>query len=318
MKKQRLTGLLCALLATLCWASNYPVSRLVFNCAGAGGLDEWWSSWIRNFLCAVCLLPFTFFCREKGWGQFFAGWKKDWRLFCFLGVALVGESALCFAAAKYTTAARTSLFANTSPVFTLLISFLAARELLNARKITGVFMGLAGVIIAAGSRGTDAFTADLSTLGGDLLALCSGIFWALFTVFGGDASKRYNGMFCTVIYRICGLAFLSPFLLFCNVSFNIPLKAFLGILYMAVVSGGVAVWLWSYAQKHVEPGVLGSFGYLSAFCAAGSSMIFLGEKITFSFAAAFVLILGGLFLILKPGRPGERNFSLHSLKQLRK
>lgn len=318
MKKQRLTGLLCALLATLCWASNYPVSRLVFNCAGAGGLDEWWSSWIRNFLCAVCLLPFTFFCREKGWGQFFAGWKKDWQLFCFLGVALVGESALCFAAAKYTTAARTSLFANTSPVFTLLISFLAARELLNARKITGVFMGLAGVIIAAVSRGTDAFTADLSTLGGDLLALCSGIFWALFTVFGGDASKRYNGMFCTVIYRICGLAFLSPFLLFCDVSFNIPLKAFLGILYMAVVSGGVAVWLWSYAQKHVEPGVLGSFGYLSAFCAAGSSMIFLDEKITFSFAAAFVLILGGMFLILKPGRPRERNFSLHSLKQLRK
>jgi drug/metabolite transporter (DMT)-like permease len=47
-------------------------------------------------------------------------------------------------------------------------------------------------------------------------------------------------------------------------------------------------------------------------------MIFLGEKITFSFAAAFVLILGGMFLILKPGRPRERNFSLHSLKQLRK
>ena len=318
MKNQRLTGLLCGLLATLCWASNYPVSRLVFNAAGSGELDEWWSSWIRNFLCALCLLPFTFIRREDGWSKFFSGWKKDWKLFCFLGITLVGESSLCFAAAKYTTAARTSLFANTSPVFTLLISFLAAKELLNGRKITGVLMGLAGVIIAALSRGTDAFTADFSTIGGDLLALCSGVFWALFTVFGGEASRRYDGVFCTVIYRIFGLAVMSPVLFFCDVSFNIPLQAFLGILYMAVFSGGVAVWLWSYAQKHVEPGVLGSFGYLSAFCATAFSMIFLREKITFPFAAAFVLILGGMFLILNPARPVERNFSLRSLKKLRK
>jgi drug/metabolite transporter (DMT)-like permease len=111
---------------------------------------------------------------------------------------------------------------------------------------------------------------------------------------------------------------MVPMLFFCDVTFDFSLRVWGGLIYLAAISAGVAVWLWSYAQKHVEPGVLGSFGYLSAFCAAGSSMIFLGEKITFSFAAAFVLILGGMFLILKPGRPRERNFSLHSLKQLRK
>ena len=309
MNKQRLAGLFCALAATMCWASNYPVSRLIFN-NGIGNVDEWWSAWLRNFFCAFCLLPLTFTAKKDGWGKLISNWKSDLKIFIFLGVALVLESAMCFAAAKYTTAARTSLFANTSPVFTLLISFLFAKELLTGRKILGVLMGLTGVIIAAVSRGSDAFTANsLSTLGGDMLALISGVFWAIFTVFGGEASTRYNGIFCTVLYRVCGLLVLTPVLFFCDISFKLPLTVWLGLLYMAVVSGGFAVWLWSYAQKHVEPGVLGSFGYLSAFCATLFSMLFLKEKITLPFVAAFILILGGMVLILKTTGKNEKCFS---------
>lgn len=307
MKNKRLLGLLCALTATLCWASNYPVSRLIFNCGGTAELDEWWSAWLRNLFCAASLLPVTFMATKGSWGHFAANWKKDWKMFLFLGVMLVGEGALCFAAAKYTTAARTSLFANTSPVFTLLISFLFAKELMSGRKITGVLLGLAGIVIAAVSRGGDAFSAGLSTLGGDLLALVSGVFWATFTVFGGDASSRYNGVFCTVMYRICGLLVMVPVLFFCNISFDLPLTVWLGLIYMAVISGGVAVWLWSCAQKYVEPGVLGSFGYLSAFCATAFSLFFLKEKITWPFILAFCLILGGMALILKPVKAKEEN-----------
>ena len=170
----------------------------------------------------------------------------------------------------------------------------------------GVLLGLAGIIIAAVTRGGDAFTAGLSTLGGDLLALVSGIFWATFTVFGGDASSRYNGVFCTVMYRICGLLVMAPVLFFCNITFDLPLTVWLGLLYMAVVSGGFAVWLWSYAQKHVEPGVLGSFGYLSAICATLFSMIFLKESITTSFIIAFVMILGGMTLIISSGKKEKK------------
>lgn len=305
MKNKRLIGLLCALGATLCWASNYPVSRLIFNCDTPVEVDEWWSAWVRNFFCAASFLPFTFVVKGNSWGHFAANWKRDWKIFLFLGIMLVGEGALCFAAAKYTTAARTSLFANTSPVFTLLISFIFAKEVLSGRKVTGVLMGLAGIIIAAVTKGGDVFSAGGATLWGDLLALVSGIFWATFTVFGGDASSKYSGIFCTAMYRMLGLTAMLPVLFFCNISFNLPLTVWLGLVYMAVISGGVAVWMWSFAQKYVEPGVLGSFGYISAFCATSFSMIFLKEKITLPFVIAFVLILGGMMLILKPVK-GEK------------
>ena len=299
MKKERIIALLCALTATLCWASNYLVYRLMFKCGGVPELDEWWSSWLRTLLCVVFMLPFTFTDKEKSWGLFASQWKKDWKLFLFLGFALVAEGALCFAAAKYTTAARTSLFANTSPVFTLLISFIFAREVFSRRKLIGVFMGLAGIIIAAVSRGSDAFSSGISTLAGDVLALLSGVFWASFTVFGGSVSGRYNGAFCTVLYRLCGLLLMAPVLFFCDVEFALPWKVWLGFLYVAGISGGVAVWLWSIAQKYLEPGVLGSFGYLSAFSATLFSIVFLGEKLTFAFAAAFILIIGGMALVIR-------------------
>ena len=300
MNKKRLTGLLCALAATLCWASNYPVFRLIFKSSGTGNIDEWWSSWLRTALCTLLMLPFTFTSPGESWGKFSKNWKQDWKIFLMLGFFLFAEGALCFAAAKYTTAARTSLFANTAPVFTMLISFVCAREALTGRKITGMLMGLGGIILAACTRGGDAFTVTgVTTLWGDMLALLSGVFWALFTVFGGDASSRYNGAFCTVLYRFSGLLLTLPLLFFCNVTLDMPLKVWLGLIYLAAFSGGIAVWLWSYAQKHVEPGVLGSFGYLSAFCAALFSTLFLGEKITLPFIAAFVLILSGMGLIIK-------------------
>ena len=168
-------------------------------------------------------------------------------------------------------------------------------------------MGLGGIVLAAFSRGGDAFTSTgMTTLGGDMLALLSGVFWALFTVFGGDASSRYNGAFCTVLYRFCGLLLMVPMLFFCDVTFDFSLRVWGGLIYLAAISGGVAVWLWSYAQKHVEPGVLGSFGYLSAICATLFSMIFLKESITASFIAAFVLILGGMTLIISSGKKKEK------------
>jgi drug/metabolite transporter (DMT)-like permease len=302
MKNKRLLGLGCAFFSTMCWASNYPVFRLIFNRGGIDDLDEWWSSWLRTFLCLVVMFPFAFTQKADGLDKFRKNWKQDWKIFLFLGMMLVLEASVCFAAAKYTTAARTSLFANTSPVFTLLISFLFAKEVLTGRKITGILMGLAGIVLAAFSRGSDAFTTGLSTLGGDLLAILSGVFWALFTVFGGDASSKYNGAFCTVIYRAFGSLVLIPVLFFCNVELNLPWKVWMGLLYLAVIPGGIAVWVWSIAQKYVEPGVLGSFGYLSAFSATLFSVLFLEEKITLPFILAFVLILGGMALIIRQSR----------------
>ena len=108
-----------------------------------------------------------------------------------------------------------------------------------------------------------------------------------------------------LVQRYYGIVLMVPVLFFCNITFDLPLMVWVGLLFMAGVSGGLAVWLWSIAQKHVEPSILGSFGYLSATGATLFSAIFLKEKITFPFIFAFILVLGAMALILKNDRKKE-------------
>ncbi|MBR7105302.1 MAG: DMT family transporter [Lentisphaeria bacterium] len=299
--KKRVLGLLCALLATTIWAGNYPVSRLLFNGTGAENLDEWWTAFLRSSLGIFVMLPVSLCVKEGSWKDFGRQWKADWKMFVFLSGCCVAENVICFVALKYTTSARASLMANASPLFTLLISVLAAKEVFTGRKILGLLMGLAGIILTASSKGGDAFSNGLSMLLGDLLALVSGVFWAFFTVFGSNVASRYNGAFCTALYRFGGMFFMIPVLIYfkSRISFDFTPSVWCGLVYLSVVSSGLAVWLWSVAQRYVEPGVLGSFGYLGALFAAGFSLIFLKERISVGFILAFCLILGGMALVIR-------------------
>ena len=169
------------------------------------------------------------------------------------------------------------------------------------KKSCLLFMAVAGIILAATSKGGDMFSDGISMIWGDLLALSSGIFWALFTVFGGVVASRYNGVFCTTFYRIGGLLLLLPLLWIAdsNITLNLPFAVWCGLFYTSIFSGGIAVWLWSIAQKHIEPGILGTFGYMSAFCATAFSLIFLREKLTWNFVLAFIFIIVGMTLVIK-------------------
>ena len=160
-KNKRILGLCCAFLATLCWASNYPVSRFLFG-KGAENLDEWAVSCLRLILALVFLLPFT--VKKGDYRRLLENWRSDGKFFLLMSIFTLGEVLLAFVALKYTTAARASLMANASPLFTLLISVLAAKEVFTGRKILGLLMGLAGIILTASSKGGDAFSNGLSML----------------------------------------------------------------------------------------------------------------------------------------------------------
>ena len=298
-KNKRILGLCCAFLATLCWASNYPVSRFLFG-KGAENLDEWAVSCLRLILALVFLLPFT--VKKGDYRRLLENWRSDGKFFLLMSIFTLGEVLLAFVALKYTTAARASLMANASPLFTLFISFLAGREILNARKITGALLGMAGIILVGMSKGSDLFSGNnVSTLAGDLLALSSGVFWSLFTVFGEKVASRYNGLFCSAVFKIFGLILMIPLLLIFHSSFtfHLPLSVWIGLVYLGVVSSGLALALWAYAQKHVEPGAIGAFGYVSATLATIFSMIFLKEKLSISFLFSFLMVLGGVTLMIR-------------------
>jgi len=105
-----------------------------------------------------CLLPPVCICISVSAAVSFPGrllaeipskQEKDWGLFLFLAaIGIVGEGVLVFVATKYTPSARASLMANLSPVFTVLLSLLFAKEMLTGRKVTGMMLGFIGITAA--------------------------------------------------------------------------------------------------------------------------------------------------------------------------
>ena len=305
MDSRRIKGLICGLAATLMWASVYPASRYLFG-KEADNFDEWFVAYVRVVIAVLFLLPFTL--RGGDWGKLKSSWKMEWKMFLLLALAATAEDLLLFISLKYTTAARSSVMANTSPVFTLIFSVLLAKEVFSRWKLAGVLLGFAGIVIAFISRGGDIFAAGISTFGGDMLALSSGVVWSIFTVAGDRIAEKYDGMFCVAVLRILGLFLMIPILLVFDsrISFDFPLLVWIGIIYLGCCPSGLAVGLWRHALKYLPPGELGAFGYISALSAITFSVVFLKEKITWGFAAAVVCILAGVGLMLKGEKKESR------------
>ena len=300
MDTLKLKGIAFGLFSTVLWGSFYPVSRVLFGKAGEQ-FDEFFVSFIRFFLGFALFTPlfFTAANREKTKTAL----RKEWAVLLLLAlIGIVGEGVLVFIANKYTTAARASLMANTTPIPTLLLSWLFAGELLNGRKAAGMLLGMAGALLAVLSRGGDLFSAGSATWPGDLLAFASGLCWAVYTVFGKGISQRYGALLVTAILYGAGCLLMVPVMLIARSSFSIafPPAVRAGIVYLSV-SGLLASACWYRALKYLPPGELGSFGYLSALLAAGSSILFLHEKLSWGFLFAAAAVITGVWLMV-----GER------------
>lgn len=303
MKKFPWLGILCAFTATLLWSSLYPVGRLLML-SGVNNLDPLALTWIRLFLSSMFFIPLLYL--KGSGGTLIQAVKADWKKLLLLALlGNVGEGYLLLASLCYTTAARASLLANASPIFTVVIAYFLLREKATWKMLVGMIIGFAGIIVAMGlTSGADCFGGGgLAGLAGDALALSSGICWAAYTVCGAEVSRKYSDSVAILTIAFAALILL-PFVIFkpgCLKSlFALPLSGWLVILYLALLVNGWANILWYRALKTLSAGALGSFGYISAGMAATMSLIGLKEEFSLTFVLSIFMVLSGVGLMLAP------------------
>ena len=304
----KLKGLSLGLFASLLWASYYPAARFIFG-KDADGCDPLLLSWIRFTVSALFFLPFVLgdAGRRRAFMPMLA---KDWR--ALLGLTLSGvliQGVLVFVACKYTTAARGSLMANASPIFTVVAAWLWLREKISRGMLAGMFIGFAGICLAMVSRSSDIFMdTNVSTLFGDLLALLSGAAWAVYTVAGVRVVKTYDSLSVTMFTFLAGSLMMPAVMLAFGSSFDFsavtPL-VWAGMLYMGIFTGGVAFMAWLMALRYVPSSMLGAYGYLSALLAAFLSGVLLHEKFSGLFVVSAVMALGGMAMMMRGGKKAK-------------
>ena len=217
-------------------------------------------------------------------------------------IGSVAESFLVFYALNFTTAARTSLIANCSPIITVVLAFLMLKEKTSKLGLLGMLIGFSGIAVAVVSRGGDLYAdTGMRSLIGDGMALASGACWSYFTVSGSPVSKKYGAAVCMFLCFILGSVILIPTTLFLASPaevLSITPRIWGGLLYTAVFTLALANALWFTALKYLNSVVVGAFGYLSAATTFTLSAVMLKEKFSLSFIFSIVLVLGGMTLMM--------------------
>lgn len=137
--------------------------------------------------------------------------KIRWRdLWCFLGTGVLSLLFFCityFQSLQTISMSTATVLLYMAPVYVMLMSLVLFGEKLYANKVIALLLAVLGCVLSSGIGG---FSGDTI---GILLALASGVFYALYSIFSRYAIQRgyhvYTIVFYTFLFSAIGCSFLS-------------------------------------------------------------------------------------------------------------
>ncbi len=205
---------------------------------------------------------------------------------------IAGFSALIYLALKFSKSSVVGLTMAFIPIFTaLLASFILKEKLKKLVKIAVIIGFLGGIILSAEKLGSLNFL-------GALLGILAALDWAIYTI----SSKKIM-IELTAMELLASIAIIAqpinwllalPFLDFSPLR---NVEVLYGLLYVSLVPGYVAYFLWLYSVRLVGASKAGIYvSSLPVFTLILSTIV-LGERLTFYESLGSALILTALALV---------------------
>ncbi len=267
-------------LATLFWATSFPV--------------------IDHGISYISPLLFGFL-RFAVASLFFALWllltgkNVDWRdilthpLLIYLALLNGAGYILQFQAQSLTTASKTALFINTSPIFVALIERFVYGRRLHPYKIIALILVFAGVFLIS----TNLNLKSIASINpGDLMNLGAAVIWALFVVGSRGAVERFGEETFNMALYLWAAALLLPFSFLQEIRFH-PI-GMIHVVHLALFCTIIAYMLYSKAVRIVSPTTVAITFTLEVVLATIISFLWLEERFTFVEGIGALLVLAGI------------------------
>ena len=278
-----------SLMVLLClvWGVGHVAAKFT-----AQGISLVFQSGIRSVIATGLLLAWVHFRKIPLWERDRTLWPG-----IFAGLLFAAEFVFIFAGLATTDAARMVVFVYLAPCMTAFgLHFLIPQERLNARQWTGVLLAFAGVAVAFG----DGFAGGRGTLLGDFFGLLGAAFWAATTVLIRATRLASVSAPKTLFYQ---LAVSGPVLLAVSWLMGEPgvtrltplIVAAFAYQFAVVAFASFLTWFW--LLRHYLAARLSVLTFLTPLFGVLAGVLLLGEPLTPSFAAAAVLVGGGIFLV---------------------
>jgi drug/metabolite transporter (DMT)-like permease len=226
---------------------------------------------------------------------------RDFLHLCLLGATGITVYQFFFTyALKYTSVTNVSIIINTSPLYGGFLASLFGFEKFKPKRLFAIIMGFVGVYILITKGEASLSGGDIR---GNLLAVMSSLFWALYTILSKPLLERHSPLKVTTFSMVTGAILLLPFLPFCfNVAEYRVLSAMQWtlLLFTVVFSIVIAFFLWYRGVSRIGPSRTMVYQYSVPVFAAFLAVCFLGERLYLSQAVGAAIVFISMALARRP------------------
>lgn len=246
----------------------------------------------RYIFALVFMIPMMLW---KDPGAFKISRKQFWQLLILGGSGIFAYSFFFFNGLRLVEASHGALIVALNPVLVLIMTSVMGKEKINAIKVIGIIMSLAGtsMVIARGNY------ADLFSMftWGDLFMLGCPVSWAFYTYFAKDALKDSTPLQASTWAIMLGLLLILFFVPGEKFPDSVKLEIWLALFYLGFC-GSVLGFVWYYEGiQKIGPLKTSAFNNLIPIFAMILSVILLGETIHGYMIYGSALVIGGVYLI---------------------
>lgn len=282
---KRLFGIVLVNLATLLWASNSVIGRLLKDSVGPITISA-----LRFWVAAII---FAWLLRHRPPEERRVG--RDIRLLiamAFTGIVLF--SPILYLGLRYTTAVNCSLINGLAPLITGIFATLIIKEPMSARQISGALAALGGVLMLISGGSPILWQMAVFNIG-DIIILISVAIWGLYSVISSKTMRRRSAVSATAFSTFIGLPVLILLALWeqQTIPALFDWQSVLGLLYLGVGPAAIGFVAWNAGVARL--GASGAMVFYNTLPVYGALLgfIFLGEPLGIHHLIGGLLIVGG-------------------------
>jgi len=247
----------------------------------------------RLTIAAVILIPIAKIKSRDSLKQLS---RHDWLLILLSSVFMALHFGLWITSLSYTSIASSVVLVTSHPAFVAVISYFLWQERLNKLTIGGIVVALIGVILI----NYGGFTFGSQAILGDLLALIAGFAMGAYLLIGGQLRACVDILsYLTIIYTCAAVILLITTLLSGHNLFGYSPPTYTMMILLAIVPQLIGHSCLNLAVRLI-PVTLVSVAILGE--PVGATLlgyIILGETPTLNEIAGSILILSGIFIVLR-------------------
>ncbi|MBO8171689.1 MAG: EamA family transporter [Bacillaceae bacterium] len=224
---------------------------------------------------------------------------KDWLLLASLGfTGIFLYNACFFLATQQAPIIKSSLFIASNPAVIVILSGLFLKEKITGKHIVGMISAIAGVLFIV-TQGDLSVILRMAFEPIDLVLLTAVFSWALYTVLGKVALKKFNSIAATTYATGFGTLMLFPFAAM-NTTVeqlkNSGWEVWVSVLYVAFIVSVISFIWWYRGVQQIGAARASVFINIMPISASVMAFFFLGEALHYYHLVGAILVFGGVYI----------------------